>query len=168
MAAAIRTAIRQRSIATSLELRHDRRVSVAQNNGWRSRSQLHLYALAFERNAFWSSILAGELQRKFSNRARPLLHSRIGFSSEPARCIVPTEENPNCLGIRAVAIAETLAVVVVEGKCAVCSGMNAKCGRFGDLLGCELTHGIEGHNRAGAGVKRHRRKIDLTVDPFSA
>src|SRR5438046_8356911 len=140
MAAAIRTATRQRSITTSLD---SATRPAKQGMAQRSPSQIHLDALAFEGNAFWSSILAGELHRKFSNPARPLLHSRIRFQDQPARHFTPAEPNPNCLWIRAVAIAEALTIVVVAGNCAVCSGLAAVCGPLGSLLSCELAQPLE-------------------------
>src|ERR1051325_1130982 len=103
-------------------------------------SEVHHHARAIEFDAFRFRVAARNFDRKNARAAGPPLHPLLWFASEASHGIVPAEANPCCLPIRAVAVAEALAVVVVEREGAVGAGMDAEGRRPGHGLSRGLAH----------------------------
>src|ERR1043166_7241506 len=78
------------------------------------------------------------------------------------------DANPNYFRVRAVAITETLSVIVVERERAVGAGMDAERCRFDDLLRGKLPHRIERHDCSSADEERQCGEINFAFDPLPA
>src|SRR2546425_340864 len=94
-------------------------------------SQIHHHPFTAELDSFRLCVVTDNLNRENPRATGPFLHSLVRFESETARGIIPTEANPNCLGVRAVAVAKALAVVIVKRERAVRTGMDPECGWLG-------------------------------------
>src|SRR5437867_4484405 len=121
-----------------------------------TRSKFHNHPPAAELDELWLRGAAGGFDDELARPAGPLLHPFVWFDGQTARAIVPPEAQPNYLPVRAVAITEALAVVVVEREGSIGAGMDAEGGRFGHRLCRVLPHGIERDDGTGPDVERHR------------
>src|ERR1051325_557829 len=97
-------------------------------------------ASVIEFDALRSRVAAHYFDGENARAAGPILHPLLWFESEASHGIVPAEANPCCLRIRAVAVAEALAIIVVEREGAVRAGMDAERRRLGHDLRSVLAH----------------------------
>src|SRR5436190_24394373 len=131
-----------------------------------TRSEIHFFAL--EVQSLRSCTATDDFDRERADEARPFFHAFVGLGRETLRGIVPLKTNPNGFGIDAVAVAEGLAVVIVESEGAVSARESPEGGCLGHALRSELANRIERNDRAGTDVKRQGCEIDVTLDPSFA
>src|SRR5438093_2345269 len=88
-------------------------------------SQIHLDSRAAKLNSFRLCVADRDFHHEDAHAIRPLLHPIIRLHCESAGRIVPAEADPNRLRVGGIAVAETLAVVVVKREGSVRTGKHA-------------------------------------------
>src|SRR5262249_10278229 len=105
-------------------------------------SKLHFDPLSSELHLFGPG-LVHHFDHEAPRSARPLLHALLGFQGQAAGGLIPAKANPHHFRAGAIAVAETLAVVVIEREAAVGPGIHPERRWFGHGLPGVLADRIE-------------------------